>query len=243
MPLNPARTFGYVRVSTEEQVKEGHSLAGQERYLKVWCADEHWPAPTRIFRDEGLSGSDPSRPQLALMVEQLREGDLLVLTHPDRLSRDTEHLLGFLRKISERKVALRFGLLGPEFDPLTEVGRLVVTILVSLSEFFLADMKRKSRIGIEQASIDGIKFGRPPRFFNVVKEKGRDVLVASLELLEIAESRKNGVSLGDLATRYGTNRKPGLRSIAMLAKWDARESPWLMSKAPSKVARRRAPKS
>jgi len=43
-----------LRVSTQEQVQHGVSLAEQQERLKAWAALEHWQIP--LYVDEGLSG-------------------------------------------------------------------------------------------------------------------------------------------------------------------------------------------
>ena len=64
--------FGYARVSTDDQVLDAQvdalSAAGAER----------------IFMDK-ISGARRQRPELDRMVDQLRPGDVVVVTKYDRL--------------------------------------------------------------------------------------------------------------------------------------------------------------
>jgi DNA invertase Pin-like site-specific DNA recombinase len=77
--------IGYARVSTQ-----GQSLDQQRQLLKgQGCV--------RIF-EEKISGAKKDRPELARLLDYLREGDVLVVTHLDRLARSMSDLL----KIAEQ---------------------------------------------------------------------------------------------------------------------------------------------
>jgi DNA invertase Pin-like site-specific DNA recombinase len=50
---------------------------------------------SRVFKDEGVSGSKTSRPQLDLMLQDMRAGnfDSVIVWKLDRLGRSLQHLL------------------------------------------------------------------------------------------------------------------------------------------------------
>lgn len=75
-------TLLYVRVSTDEQARGGHSLATQESVLLAAYPGGH------IVRDEGMSGADTARPGLSLCAKHLSQGGTVVVTKLDRLYRD-----------------------------------------------------------------------------------------------------------------------------------------------------------
>ena len=72
--------LGYARVSTGDQ-----DLALQRRTLRA--------AGCRRVYEEKLSGARRDRPELAGLLGQVREGDVLVVTRLDRLARSTRDLL------------------------------------------------------------------------------------------------------------------------------------------------------
>ena len=76
--------IGYARVSTEDQ-----NLDIQVNALKQ--------AGCKILFQEKLSGAHRQRPELAKVIEQLREGDAVVIWKLDRLARSTRDLLQILR--------------------------------------------------------------------------------------------------------------------------------------------------
>ena len=226
MPLvkvQPKRVFGYVRVSTEEQAKGGHSLDAQVRYIEKWCQDESWPAPTKIFREEGVSGGDPTRPQLNALMHAVRAGDLVLVYHNDRLHRDAEFQLRDVRILAERGVDVRFGNMSG-LDPSTPEGKMMLTNLAAQAEYMKADSRRKSELGMEEAHEADIKFGRTPRYFKVVG----DELVPSDELVEMGSHRADGLT--SLGRRHKCHKRQVQRSLVMLDKWMTREKPWRIGK-------------
>jgi len=72
--------IGYARVSTEDQHFEIQVAA----LRRVGCK--------RIFQEK-VSGARRHRPELARMLEHLREGDTVVVWKLDRLARSTRDLL------------------------------------------------------------------------------------------------------------------------------------------------------
>ncbi len=72
--------LGYARVSTEDQ-----NLDGQRDALEAAGAG-------RVFADK-ISGSLRARPELDRMLDQLRAGDVVVVTKYDRLARSLKDLL------------------------------------------------------------------------------------------------------------------------------------------------------
>jgi site-specific DNA recombinase len=50
------KAAGYVRVSTEEQAREGYGLAAQEQAVKAYCQAQGWEL-VEVYADAGRSGS------------------------------------------------------------------------------------------------------------------------------------------------------------------------------------------
>ncbi len=87
------RAVIYLRVSGEEQAKEGYGLEDQEDKCTRY-SDEHGYSIVGILRDEALKGTQPvsERPALQKALEMCSRGlaDVLVTKAQDRLARDTE---------------------------------------------------------------------------------------------------------------------------------------------------------
>jgi len=66
------KTAGYVRVSTETQVREGQGLRVQRDLIKKYCTD-HKMDLVRIYEDKGLSGAKADEENLTIDREGLQD--------------------------------------------------------------------------------------------------------------------------------------------------------------------------
>jgi site-specific DNA recombinase len=86
----------YTRVSSEEQARDGVSLAMQETACRELAASQWGNASVRLFCDDGYSAETLLRPALQEMLEALGEADVLVIWRQDRLLRHPRHLEGMM---------------------------------------------------------------------------------------------------------------------------------------------------
>ena len=87
------KAIGYIRVSTEEQAKEGISLDNQASKIKAYCESQDWELE-KVFSDEGSSGKDMKRQGLRELLSFLEadHADVVVVYKTDRLTRKQRHL-------------------------------------------------------------------------------------------------------------------------------------------------------
>jgi DNA invertase Pin-like site-specific DNA recombinase len=102
-------TYGYARVSTEEQNAALQLAALQQAGY------------TRIFKDEGLSGTTTKRPALARCLQALQPGDTLIVWKLDRLGRNLRDLIALLDALRAEDV--QFQSLTEHIDTETAAGR------------------------------------------------------------------------------------------------------------------------
>jgi site-specific DNA recombinase len=79
----------YLRVSTEDQARNGWSIEGQYDDLRDYCNRKKYKV-VRVYKDEGFSGSNLERPALKKMLADASNNvfDVVVVWKYDRLSRD-----------------------------------------------------------------------------------------------------------------------------------------------------------
>jgi DNA invertase Pin-like site-specific DNA recombinase len=141
--------YGYARVSTD-----GQSVNAQVAALRRHGAG-------KVFR-EVASGAKTNRTQLRRVIDQLDTGDVLLVTHLNRLARSTRDLLNTLAAIADRKAGFRS--LGDAWaDTTTAHGRLVLTVLGGLVEFEKELIRARTGEGRERAKARGVKMGRKPK--------------------------------------------------------------------------------
>jgi DNA invertase Pin-like site-specific DNA recombinase len=144
------RLIGYARTSTEDQLA---GLEAQERDLRaLGCA--------HIF-SEHVSALADERPQLTAALLELRQGDTLVITKPDRLARSVRNLLGIVEDLKKRGIGIRIVSMG--LDTGGPEGKLMLTMLGAVAEFERDIMLVRQREGIAKARTAGKYKGRKPR--------------------------------------------------------------------------------
>lgn len=141
--------LGYARVSTG-----GQSLAAQIAELKAANCE-------RIFQEKA-SGAKSDRKQLAKLMANLQEGDVVVVTRLDRLARSMLDLLTTLDTITKSGAGFK-SLRDTWADTTTAQGRLIVNIIGSLAEFERELIMARTGEGRKRAMANGVKFGRPAK--------------------------------------------------------------------------------
>ena len=127
------KAIGYVRVSTEDQVREGISLDNQEAKIKTY-ADLNGLELTEIIRDEGISGKSMDRPGMNRINAITDAGvtDAVIVYKLDRLSRRTVDILNTLDTWEQRGIA--FHSIMDKIDTKTAAGKFLLTILSALAQ-------------------------------------------------------------------------------------------------------------
>ena len=117
--------YGYARVSTKGQAKDGNSLDAQEKHLRENGA-------TTIFY-ESFTGTKKHRPELDKLMGVLQEGDTLVVTKLDRMARSTVHGITIIEELLNKGVTIHILNMG-KFDN-SPAGKLMRTIFFAFAEF------------------------------------------------------------------------------------------------------------
>lgn len=138
--------IGYARVSTEEQQLDAQNAALREAGAE------------RIFADK-ISGSKRKRPELNKMLEQLRSGDVVLVTKYDRLARSLADLLEIVAQIEAAGAGFRS--LAEDIDTTTPAGRLVFHVFASIAQFERERIRERTMEGLEAARKKGRVGGRP----------------------------------------------------------------------------------
>lgn len=117
--------YGYCRVSTQMQAKDGNSLEAQEQLLKENGAED-------IYSD-AFTGTKAHRPELDKLLAVLQPGDKLVVTKLDRIARSASQGIELVQTLLDKGVTvhvLNMGLLDN-----TPTGKLIRNIMLAFAEF------------------------------------------------------------------------------------------------------------
>ena len=138
--------IGYCRIST----------SGQSFDLQIDALKEE--GCKRIFKDV-VSGAKEKRVGLEEMINQLREGDTVVVYKLDRLGRSLKHLVELINQFNEKGVGIKS--LNDPIDTTTPHGRLITNVFASIAEFERDLIRERTKAGLEAARSRGRQGGRP----------------------------------------------------------------------------------
>ena len=95
-----AKAVGYVRVSTDEQAREGVSIDVQKERIAAYATAKGLDL-IEVFTDEGLSGKNLKRAGLQDLLDMCRDRQVqhVIVWKLDRLTRRTKHLLTLVEDV------------------------------------------------------------------------------------------------------------------------------------------------
>ena len=114
----------YLRVSTEEQAREGYSIRAQEEKLRSYAALKDWPI-YNVYADEGISGKDiDGRPEIKRLISDIESGVVnnVLVYKIDRLTRSTKNLIELVELFNQHHCA--FNSLIESIDTASATGRM-----------------------------------------------------------------------------------------------------------------------
>ena len=141
--------MGYCRVSTQ-----GQDLLKQIEQLKNAGCE-------KIFQEK-ITGTKLERPELNRMLDQLREGDTVVICDLTRLGRSTKDLFKLVEIIEEKGANIK-SLKESWMDTTTAQGKLMFTIFSGISQFErdMISIRTKESLAVSRAR--GRVGGRPKK--------------------------------------------------------------------------------
>lgn len=181
------KTAIYLRVSTEDQAKEGYSLEVQREYLEAFALREGFEI-FKVYSDDGISGYSIRRPALQELLKDAKDKkfDLALVYKIDRFSRNLKDLLNLVDELLSCGVGFKSAT--EPFDSTTSAGKLMFQQLGSFAEFErnrLAERVFPGMIkGAQKGNWQGARYA--PFGYSYSKEK---------KLLEVNEVEANIVKL------------------------------------------------
>lgn len=171
----------YLRVSTDEQAKEGHyGLEVQEERGRSFCeSQEYILEETHIYRDD-ISGGLPveKRPELKRLFEaaEQKEFDVVVVYKTDRLARNLRILVNAIHDLEKLRIAFRS--VTEPFDTSTSFGRANLNLFGTFAEFEKEMIRERTMGGkLKAAKMGRWTTGIPPYGYRVDKKTRKLVLV------------------------------------------------------------------
>lgn len=179
----------YVRVSTQEQAKEGYSIPTQIKLLEAFCDSQGWDK-REVYADPGQSAKDTNRPDLQRLKKDIQKGeiDVLLVYRLDRLTRSVRDLFDILQFLEESNCAFRSAT--ENYDTTSAMGRMFIGLVGLMAQWERENIgERVSVVMKEKALIGGIT-GRQPYGFKidgdkrVVDEDEKEVILMMIDIFK-----------------------------------------------------------
>lgn len=158
---------GYIRVSTKKQ-EQGTSLSDQRKILQE--------EGCQVIYEDVYSGASMDRPEFDRLCNEVQAGDTIVVCKLDRIARtETEaynRVVGWVRS-GIRVHVLNMGLIED-----TEVGRLILHIMLAFAEFERDMIVSRTQGGraYKRATDPNYKEGRKPAYSKAQIDHALDLL-------------------------------------------------------------------
>jgi site-specific DNA recombinase len=127
------KAIGYVRVSTDEQAREGISLENQKVKIRTYCDLHNFELET-IIEDAGKSGKDLNREGIQELIQKVKDKriEAVLVYKLDRLSRKVIDTLNLIEMMKKNHV--EFHSIIDSIDTKTAMGKFFLNIMASLAQ-------------------------------------------------------------------------------------------------------------
>ena len=147
--------YGYARVSTTGQSRDGNSLEDQTKALQQHGCQQ--------IITEAYSGKTMHRPEFQKLLKRLQTGDTLVVTKLDRFARSAIEGVQQVRELFDRWV--RVHILNMGLIENTPTGNLILLIMLSFAEYERSMIIERTQAGKAVAKQDpNYREGRPKKY-------------------------------------------------------------------------------
>ena len=125
--------YGYIRVSTNVQHKQGKSLQAQEEMIRRHCTEKGLGEPKMVC-DPGYTGKTmETRKEFMKMREEAKRGDTIIAYSLSRIARSVKEISNFVDEMEKRGV--KIVILDKELDLSTPQGRMFFNMLATVDQF------------------------------------------------------------------------------------------------------------
>ena len=153
--------YGYARVSTKGQAKDGNSLEAQEKALKEAGAIE-------IYAD-AFTGTKADRPEFDKLMNNLQSGDTIIVTKLDRFARSMTQGSELVSELIEKGIKVNILNIGMMDN--TPSSKLIRNIFFAFAEFERDMIVERTQEGkaIAKQNNPNFREGRPKTDDKLIK--------------------------------------------------------------------------
>jgi len=205
------KTIGYVRVSTQEQAKNGLSLKNQDWTVKAYAKLKKL-GEVEIIADKGESGKSLDREGMKKLVSLCSEGQVrhLIVYKMDRLTRRTRDLLELVEDVFVAN-GVCFHSVTENVDTTGPLGKFFLTLMGALAQMERELIVERIKDALEEKRRRGEPLGSPALGFTA-EDKKRIEDPQELEIVKYVKVlRRKRLSHRDIAKRLNEEGIPTKR--------------------------------
>ena len=177
----------YVRVSSEEQAREGFSLGEQKEKLKDFCKLKEYEV-FKIYEDAGISAKNDKRPAYQEMMSDVKNKkiNVIVAFKLDRLTRSVYDIEKLMNTVNDYECDI--DCFADESNTTTSNGRMVMRIMTSVSQNEIEKCSERTKLGLSGAIKSGHIPNRTPLGFKrdekrlVIDDNTKDIIIRVYDL-------------------------------------------------------------
>ena len=190
--------YGYARVSTAGQLRDGNSLEEQVEALKKYGCQE--------IVSESFTGKTMQRPEFQALLERMEEGDTLVVCKLDRFARTAIDGVETVRMLFNRGVRVHILNMGLVENTLT--GNLILTVMLAFAEYERGMIVERTQTGkaIARQRPD-YREGRPKKFKKAQVDHALELLGSGMSYKQV--EGMTGISKSTLIRARRDSRRAG----------------------------------
>lgn len=199
----------YIRVSTEDQAREGFSLPEQEKRLRALCEFKGYDI-YKLYKDAGISAkTGNTRPAFEELLQDIREKkcNTIVVLKLDRLTRSVYDMEFIMKFLEENNAYLDCA--NDDINTTNSSGKLVARMLTSVSQNEIERTSERTKFGLVGAIKEGHIPGKNPLGY---KRDGKKLVIDPLTkdiVKRIYDLYFEGKSYSNIATIFNNEEVLG----------------------------------
>jgi DNA invertase Pin-like site-specific DNA recombinase len=189
----------YLRVSTDDQAREGFSLDAQRERLIAYCQAKDWDV-AKVYVEDGHSGRTIRRPAYQAMLAERASWDILLVLKMDRIHRNSRNFMGMMDDL--RGWGKDFVSATESLDTSTAMGRFVMDIMQRIAQLESEQIAERVKMGLAQKfkdEPDYLGMGRPPFGYELVRGRLQVIPSQAKTVGEVFGAVLDGSSLVEVA--------------------------------------------
>ena len=191
----------YIRVSTEDQAREGFSLPEQEKRLRAMCEYKGYEI-YKLYKDAGISAKDMNRPAFEKLLQDIRKKkcNTIVVLKLDRLTRSVYDMEFIMKFLEENDAYLDCA--NEEINTTNSSGKMVARLLTTVSQNEIERTSERTKVGLAGAIKEGHIPGKNPLGY---KRDGKKLVIDPLTkdiVKRIYDLYFEGKSYSNIATIF-----------------------------------------